>query len=69
MKKRDADRATASGQRVADIAVALRRSSGSIEDYFAALKEVYELGFRDGSEITEDELIGVLKEIHNSQNN
>jgi hypothetical protein len=33
MKKRDADRATASGQRVAGIAVALRRSSGSIEDF------------------------------------
>lgn len=69
MKKRDKDRAMSSAHRVADIAVKLRNSNGLIEDYFAALKEVYELGFRDGSEITEDELIGVLKEIHNSQNN
>ena len=63
MKKRDEERATSSAHRVADIAIDLRNSGGAAEGYFAALKEVYELGFRDGAELTEDEIIGVFKEI------
>lgn len=69
MKKRDEERAESSARRIADTAIALRNSGGSVEDYFAALKEVYELGFCDGADLTEDEIIGVFKEIANSPNN
>lgn len=69
MKKSDEERAREAAYRLAEIADTLQRSGGSTADYFRAMKQSYELGFMDGSQIATDELIGTLKEIANAPNN